>query len=281
MSLLTVNLFDDAFRHDVCSVAGKTPRYIQYVRDQFDWPGITLFTDGYVVNGQAERVNSKYKIGWLHEPECLHPENYQNIPVNSFDLIFTYYQPLLDQGPPFVFAPYGGVWIPREHWGLKPKTKLCSMLYGDKTATPLHRMRHEIVANIERYNLPVDLFGPNHTQVGYGLATKRLVLEDYAFSIVTETCRQEGLFTEWLLDCFAVGTVPIFCGCPDMGKYFNWRGVYPFLEARDIDKISMDVLLSFDAYDSLLPAVQDNFERVAQYEITEDWLFEKVLRELE
>lgn len=281
--MLTVNLFDDTFRHAQCSTGWKTPRHIQYVRDQMEFDGITLFVDGYVNSPIVEQVKSRYKIGWLHEPECLHPENYHCNP-GRFDFVLTYYQPWLESARrdyqlwPFRFAPYSGTWIPREHWGLRPKTKLCSMLYGDKRTTEGHRIRHEI-ANAVRPLGIVDFYGFEGEVVDYSHETKLKVLGDYVFSIVTETCWQENLFTEILLDCFAVGTIPIFWGCPNIGEFFNMDGILGITTPHKVASLVAE-LISFDRYQYMLPAIQDNLNRVVDYEITEDWLYENVLREL-
>lgn len=293
--MLTVNLFDDTFRHATCSTGWKTPKHIQYVRDQMEFDGITLFVDGYVNSPIVERVKSKYKIGWLHEPQCLHPENYVIKHPERFDFILTYYEPLFEQGvtiwkgepifkkPRFStyrFAPYAGTWIPREHWGLRPKTKLVSMLYGDKRATEGHRIRHEI-ANAVRPLGIVDFYGFEGEAVDYSPETKLKVLGDYAFSIVCETCMQENLFTEILLDCFTVGTVPIFWGCPNVGEFFNPYGIMSFENAVQAEAIvRMIDTVGDQLYRRMLEPIYDNLNRVTAYEITEDWLYENVLREL-
>lgn len=280
--MLTVNLFDDTFRHAQCSTGWKAPKHIQYVRDQMEWDGITLFVDGYVNSPIVDRVKSKYKIGWLHEPQCLHPENYlaASNNITKFDFILTYYEPLLKFLPGFFrFAPYAGTWIPRKHWGLRAKTKLVSMLYGDKRATEGHRIRHEI-ANAVRPLGIVDFYGFEGEAVDYSPETKLKVLGDYAFSIVTETCWQENLFTEILLDCFTVGTIPIFWGCPNVGEFFNDQSILSFNSGVNLAEFFVKKFISFELYQALSGAIKDNLNRVADYEITEDWLYENVLREL-
>lgn len=289
--MLTVNLFDDTFRHAFCSTGWKESRHIQYVRDQMEFDGITLFTDGYVNSPIVEQVKSKYKIGWLREPGCLHPENYLVADPSRFDFILTYYKPLLDSGSagnwrhlgdsifinPYHFTPYAGVWIPKKEWGLHPKTKLCSMLYGNKTATKGHRIRHEIAAAVRPLGI-VDFYGYEGEPVDYSWQTKVKVLKDYAFTIVTETCWQENLFTEILLDCFAMGTIPIFWGCPNIHEFFNINGIAKFYT---IDELLFQLenarLRRFSNW-GVFNAIQDNLNRVAAYEITEDWLYENVLR---
>ncbi len=281
---MLVNLFDFNFRQSVCSTAYQTPQHIQYVRDLTDFDGVTIFTDAYINDGTVDRVRSRYKIAWLHEPYCLHPDIYEAALGNAgkFDLVLTYHQPYLDLDHPFRFCPYGGTWIDRSQWGIRPKTKLCSMLIGDKMSTRGHTIRHEIADLIEREGYPVDFYGSRGQPVGYGQETKMRVLADYAFSIVTETCREDNLFTEWLLDCFALGTIPIFWGCPNIDEFFNSEGVPSF---DDIDELGtmLDHIghLSPRSYAVKFPAAYWNLLDMQHYAITEDWLYLNVLKEYE
>lgn len=276
---MLVNLFDFNFRQSVCSVAYQTPQYIQYVRDLTSFDGVTLFTDAYINDGSVDRVRSRYKIAWLHEPYCLHPDTYQAALTNAhkFDLVLTYHQPFLDMGRNFRFAPYGGTWIDRRDWGIKPKTKLCSMLIGSKMSTRGHTIRHEIADLIEREGYPVDFYGVRGEPVGYGQDTKLKVLGDYAFSIVTETCSENNLFTEWLLDCFAVGTIPIYWGAPNLRKFFNGNAVMEFDDAKGC----ADWVSDLEMADYYPDATFDNLHRMQQYAITEDWLYLNVLKGFE
>lgn len=272
--MITVNLFDDTFRHDVCSTAGKTPRHVRYVRDQMAWDGITLFTDGYLRRPVVDLVRSRYKIGWLHEPPCLHPEDYRDIPVDKFNFIMTYDAGLLTQ-PGYRFAPYGGVWLPRVEWGLRNKTGLVSFLVGTKDATEGHRLRLALADQLEASGVPVDFYGARGTPTGYGWQAKRTVLADYAFSIIVETCKLDGEFTEILLDALAVGTIPIFWGAADIGKFFDTRGMLIFDQAEEVRAILKS--LDFNLYHKLLPYAAANLRAVYEYEIAEDWIYIHIL----
>lgn len=276
---MLVNLFDFNFRQSVCSVAYQTPKHIEYVRDQTDFDGVTLFTDGYINDGSVDRVRSRYKIAWLREPYCLHPDIYEAALGNAhkFDLVLTYYQPFLDRGANFRFCPYGGTWIDRSQWGIKSKSKLCSMLIGSKMSTRGHTIRHEIADMIALMGYDVDFYGVRGTPVGYGQDTKMQVLADYAFSIVTETCREDNLFTEWLLDCYALGTIPIYWGAPNIDKFFDavWDfGVLDQLRHR------LDYAAGY-AYSLQSGYVAANLERMQPYAVTEDWLYLNVLKDYE
>jgi hypothetical protein len=278
MPRLTVNLFDNTFRHDVCSVAGKVPTYIEYVRDQFYWDGITLFVDGCARDRKlVDSVHSKVKIGWLHEPPCLHPEDYDGVYLDGLDYLLTYAERFAAH-PKAIYAPYGGIWIPRERWGVHKKTKLCSMLIGSKMETAGHRIRHQIADLAEPLGV-VDFYGVRGTLVGYGWQTKEMVLKDYAFTIVTEACYENGLFTEILLDCFAMGTIPIFWGCPNIDHYFMHNGIIEFTSAAEMYGILPT--LSMQLYKKMLPDAVTNYGMARQYEITEDWIYTHVLRMME
>lgn len=286
---MLVNLLDFNFRQSVCSVAYQTPEHIEYVRDQYEFDGVTLFTDGYINDGTVDRVRSRHKIAWLREPYCLHPDIYEAALTNAhkFDLVLTYYQPFLDLGRNFRFCPYGGTWIDKRDWGIKPKSKLCSMLIGSKMSTEGHRLRHEIADMIESEGYPVDFYGVRGEPVGYGQETKLKVLSDYAFSIVTETCREDNLFTEWLLDCFALGTIPIFWGCPNIKKFFRIGGIEDFMWIEQLGGDVLSVLpnilaqLSMRQYAKYLNSARDNLVTMRRYAVAEDWLYANVLREFE
>ena len=271
-----VNLFDYNFRDCPCSVFGKTPRKIEYVREQMNWDGMTIFTDEYINNPIVDNVRSKYKIGWLHEPYCLHPTTYHRAVTNAdkFDLILTYYKPFLSL-PGFEFAPCCGIWVPRENWGIKPKTKLLSMLYGAKMATEGHRFRHILGDALEIAGAEVDFFDAKGTPTVYGWETKMMVLEDYRFTIVVEACNEDNNFGEPILDAFSLGTVPIQWGCPNVGEFFDIGGILKF---ETVDQL-LELIggLTPELYESMMPSIGRNLELVEHYEITEDWIYDYVL----
>ena len=244
--------------------------------------GITLFTDEWINNEVVDRVQLRYKVGWLHEPYCLHVPTYERAEANfdKFDLILTYHQPFLDKySDKCRLVVYAGTWIDKADWGIKPKSKLCSMLIGSKMATEGHRIRHDIAEMIDEAELPIYFYGAKGTQVGYGQSAKLASLSDYCFSIVTETCREDNLFTEWLLDCFALGTIPIFWGASNIRQFFDVDGIIQFDTVDRLYKILAG--LDRSKYHKRLGNAYENLMRVKNYAITEDWIYENVLKELE
>ena len=270
---MLVNLFDNTFRHDVCSTAGAVPAHFEYVRDRAEFDGTTIFVDGFIA--EPLLASSPVKVGWLHEPPCLIPAVYQAAThwAGYFDFIITYDAELLKL-PGFKFMPYAGTWITAKNRYMHPKGALVSMLLGSKQATEGHRSRHIWADAVS--NLGVDFFGVRGDPVGYGPAAKMGVLGGYMFSIVGECCRVNNLFTEILLDCFALGTIPVFWGCPNIGRFFDARGILSF-ETPD-ECVHVVENLSSKQYRAMFPYAIDNLHTMAEYAVAEDWMYEHILK---
>ncbi len=272
--MLTINLFDENFRHSQFSTTFQSTDQMRWVRDQTEWDGITIFTDAYIHSPIVKEVKSPVKLGWLHEPKCLHEPEYaaalQPEIYNQFDTILTYYELLLNHpSGKFSKVLYAGVWLPQSEWGLRAKSKNISMLFGAKRATRGHQIRHEIWDSLgDKYG--IDYYGYRGTPTTYGWQTKLQVLRDYKYSIVCETCREPNLFTEILLDCFAVGTIPLFWGAPNIGDYFEGLGILSFETVQQLESLIRE--LDEHTYTYLLPFARENLRRVAEYRITEEWL---------
>lgn len=267
--MLQLNLFDSNFPHQACSVANQTPRRFQYVRNQMEWNGITLFTDGQMFSA-ASAVSSRFKIGWLHEGRGLHPENYERSweVRYRFDAILTNDAELLAADPNiYRLCIRGGSWIPLDQWGLPPKTKRVSMILSDKMTTEGHRLRHEIARTVPG----IDLFGPGFNEIG---TNKALALADYQYHIVVEAERRENWFTEHLLDAIALGCVAIYWGCPNFDEYFNTTTIVVLDSPGNtwdwVDRIGCDEFVPV----SIITA---NQERARQYAITEEWMLDHCL----
>ncbi len=96
---------------------------------------------------------------------------------------------------------------------------------------------------------------------------------------MTETCREDNLFTEWLLDCFAVGTIPIFWGAPNIHQFFMTQGILQFDTVDRCQKILHG--LGPETWRGKLASIQQNLEMMESYVVTEDWLYLNVLKEFE
>lgn len=228
-----------------------------------------FFTDGNLCACREFQGRRKY-IGWLLEPSGLRPENYvvanNLVKRHQLTYVLTYNKLLLDNCHRALFYPYGGSWIAYDKWGLHEKSEGVSIIASHKTQTLGHKMRHKAIEFYREY------FGGI-----YGTAYKRIeskfeALAPYRYSVVIESCKENYYFTEKLIDCLSVGTVPIYWGCPSIGDFFNKHGIITFDKVKDLDNILRN--LSKKDYESRLGAIAENLELAKQYRVCEDWIWD-------
>jgi len=268
-----VLLFDNAFGHTPLgySVPGRKSKYIEWVRVPsreafYKEPNVAVVTDQFLQHIDAIRaVYSGPLVGWLLESRAYGGANYDAIPlvIDRLDLLLTHDDQLLRRYPEKArFVPFGGCWIPDEKWGMHPKTKLVSMIYSGKNFMEGHKLRHQIAATIPA----ADRFGHG---AGKPLICKSEGLADYQFSVVIENDRAPNYFTEKLLDCFALGTIPVYWGCPNIGDFFDAAGI-----------LTLDKAISSDMrpYPDFVEAAERNLVTARKYVLPEDYIYEHHLK---
>ena len=198
------------------------------------------------------------------------PENYvvANNLVNRHQLnyVFTYNKLMLDGCRSALFYPYGGSWIDFDLWGIHEKTEGVSIIASRKAQTIGHKMRHKAIEFYGEYLSGI--YGTAYTQV----KSKFKALAPYRYSVVIESCMENYYFTEKLIDCLSVGTVPIYWGCPAIGEFFNKHGIITFSRMKDLGKILKR--LNQKDYESRLGAVAENIEKAKKYRVCEDWMYD-------
>lgn len=265
--MITVNLFDNSFRHsfsedgfDTCT-KGIKPSLIKYVRDQQVYDGITVFTDDMILSNVVDDVVSKYKIAWCLESVPIVPRVYENIisVEHKFDYIFTFHPDLLNRNTDkYKFTTTGGTWIQPSMWSVYEKTRPVSIIASHKAMSYGHRMRHDII----RITAGLDVFGRGYKPI----VNKIDALKDYMYSIVILNNKIDNYFTEALIDTFATGAVPVFWGCPNIGDFFNTDGIISFDTIEDFKSLK----LSTADYKSRAAAIVENIELARKYTSQDD-----------
>ncbi len=259
----------------------KYPEKVEYVGPYLNWEGITLFVDLCFDPEHIhiiDKVNSKYKVAWFHEPRGLNnlqPKRLNTLEtiIDKFDFIMTYDEYLLDKYPDKCkFCIDNGIWVSDHMIKLHEKTKLASMIYSWKNWSPGHKIRHQ-VANLVQ---GLDLYGsgPNNP-----INFKEEGLKDYYFSITIENSKSKNYFTEKILDCFACGTIPIYWGCPNIGDYFDARGIIMFDSIKDLENI-FKKMGDINYINSFKPYIKTNFEKVKEYSRYEDWIYKNIYKNI-
>jgi len=265
-----INIFDVDFAHATSSVHGKIPKKFDYIRNQMDWDGITVFTNDLVFSKAVDTVKSKYKIAWLLEPKSIKSSIYEFIErvEHKFDYVITHDDYLLGKSKKYIFAPVGGCWI-HEEFSPNKKSKLISIIASDKNITDGHKLRHEIISIFGR---DIDVFGKGYNPI----KNKEEGLSDYRFSICIENCSVKNYFTEKLIDCFATKTIPIYWGCTNISDFFDKNS---FLQFQNINELT-SIIENIQNVSIEKSLIDKNYDLSKKYWITEDWIFENFFSRL-
>ena len=253
---------------------------------KFEWTAedspIKVFIDGAIPHGiNYKKKPWEKKVAWICESRAIFhawsvPRNVLDslIPQleESYDAIFFADREYCKKSKKFHFAFAGSnlPWV-KDHQ-IFTKTKNCSMFASGKKVTIGHCLRHQIAEQLKN---KIDIVGgaANTTRIGHESSSwpdKSEFTNDYMFQIVIENDKYETYFTEKLTDCFATGTIPVYWGAPDIGKYFNTDGMIIVDNEIDIS------LLTEEYYLSKMDAIKDNFERVQKMQSSDDILFELI-----
>ena len=277
--MIEVNIIDNNFTHTeglvgyiTCSDVLK-PTKIKWLNGLKEYSGITVYTDNFINSPLVEEVKSDKKIFWLIEPPAVNPSGYDRIKEveDKFDYILTYDTELLKRGDKYIKYVVGQSRVSEEESGVHPKTKLVSMIASNKSMTNGHKFRHEIVRNLHpKHNF--DMWGSGYRY----FKTKNDPLKDYYFSISVMNSKVDNFFTEVLVDNFMLGTVPIFWGCPNIGDYFDERGMIIFNTMEELDDILSN--LTIKDYTDRLEYIQKNLILAKDYVSTDDIVADTIIK---
>ena len=268
--MVKVNIRDDNFTPwDTSSCHLAENKHIEWVTDNEPVSTSCFITDLKLADvHKASGV--KRKVAWLLEPRSINPGMYSWIEENNnlYDFVLTFDQKLINKGQNYLYYPHGRCWI-HNYEGIDDKTKFCSIFASDKAMTLGHRLRHMI---IDRYRSTdkMDCYGKYSGNV---LEKKEDGLNPYRFSVTIENAIVRGYWTEKLLDAFATKSIPIYYGDKfSVNKFFNEDGIIYFDEI--MEKIQGDDNgVSF--YEERLDAIEENFKKVEEFRVPEDWIFEE------
>lgn len=260
------NLVSKPFAHAYSSTWWKKSSNILWEYNTKDNP-ITFYIDGDLFQGINDRNDGKLKFLWnLESPQyndnsINHIKNNLNDVLDTYELIFVYSDELLNLHPKFKFLPASGFWI--ENPNIFEKTKLISMICSDKTKTKLQQYRVDYAkTNKDKF----DLYG----HISNGIQNKEEGLKDYMFSICVENDDYNTYYTEKILDSFATGTIPIYKGTKNIINHFNGNGIL-FLDEINLDELTPEL------YYSKIEFVKENFEKVLEYNVLEDFMYKKYM----
>ena len=263
-----VRLKDGCFKEEYSATfggenAGEGPTFVDWCRKDPCGSLFTWYTDTNL--HKADNDFAPERIAWLIEPPGISDTHYRDAYKNrrQYRKIFTFVRFFAEMGSPFAFYPLGGSWIHLDNWGLHEKTRQISLIASRKKDTEGHNLRHLIARH---YN-HLDKFGTGYEPI----ESKLEGLAPYRYSIVVESWRGDYYFSEKLIDCLSVGTIPIYWGCPSIGEFFDVDGIRSFNTMSELNRIVNSI--SVVDYQSRMKAIKNNIEIAKQFRCAEDWLF--------
>lgn len=225
-----------------------------------------VFTDSMIEN--VNLLKGKKKVAWIIEPREINPDLIRRITsiADQFDAVITHDKRLISSIANGHYASVACSWIKPQDWYVHDKTKLVSIIASSKTFASGHKLRHEAARLIDES----DRFGSAYRKI----EDKIQALGPYKFSIVIENCKQDGFFTEKLIDSLIVGTIPIYWGCSDVSEHFDPRGIIQFESLEQLERILKIDLDSF--YNERKEYVQSNAVIARRYASCDETIINKI-----
>jgi hypothetical protein len=126
-------------------------------------------------------------------------------------------------------------------------------------------IRHEILHRKNEIKMPTnfyDVYGEMNS-VLEAAQGKEFIFGDSMFAAIIENTSHRGYFTEKIMDCFALKTIPIYWGCSSIGDFFNTKGIIKFDNADDFIYICNK--LTPEYYYDHLDVIEENYQKAINY----------------
>lgn len=195
------------------------PHNIEYVRDLSKNDHIAIYPYSKTILRRDHGVNCHVSLIFA-EPKAIQGLYYRLIPIfkNNYTHIFTRYHSLSKRIKNAVPLQVARSSLTLNDLPSSPPSKKgISLIASKKKQTTGHKLRHKLIEEIRKLDLPVDILGRGYAP--FDKATE--ALSPYEYSVVIENAQEENYFTEKILDCLLNKTVPIYWGSEDINHYFN------------------------------------------------------------
>jgi hypothetical protein len=222
---------------------------------------------------------SSINILVLQEPNeyfGLHDWAVQNNHLFSF--ILTWDDKLLNNLDNAIFLPFGHTWFKPDQYQKEHEKKFqISHLCGKLLKTYGQSLRHELLARKNEVKVPTkyfDVYGDRHN-IEEARIGKEEVFGDSMFGVAIENTSHNGYFTEKILDCFLLKTIPMYWGCTDIDNFFNKEGIIKFGNVDEFTYISNR--LNEGYYNSRKEIIEENYQKALQYIDYESNVINKII----
>jgi len=216
---------------------------------------------------QKQEDLSSINIMVLAEPNeyfGLHDWTIQN--KHLFQVILTWDDKVLNNCENSMFFPFGQTWFKPEQYEKEHDKKFeISHLCGILLKSYGHQMRHEILARESEFKIPTNFYktiGNRHNEDDARIG-KETVFGSSMFGVVIENFSHRGYFSEKIIDCFLMKTIPIYWGCSNIYNYFREPGLFKFENVDEL--IELTNYLTPETYESRREEIEYNYQIALNY----------------
>lgn len=214
---------------------------------------ITLFYD-YPVRDVEELQRNPINILFIQEPNQLF--GFHDWALNNyqyFSAVLTWGDSILKTADNAIYFPFGAGDFEMPLTYQQDKQFGVSFMCGPKQLIEGHHLRHRIYSRQNEITIPTQFFYKGEKRPCW----------TNMFHIGVENSRNQGYFTEKIVDAFLSKTVPIYWGCPNLGDFFDLDGVITFNDENELLNILNN--LTKDDYDRRRKAIEHNYKQSLQY----------------
>ena len=183
-----------------------------------------------------------------------------------FNVILTWDDKVLNNCDNALLLPFGHSWFKPDQYKVNhSKSFQISHLCGKLLKTYGQSLRHELLARKNEIKIPTkffDVYGDRYN-IEDARKGKEEVFGDSMFGIAIENTSHNGYFTEKILDCFLLKTIPIYWGCTDIDNFFNKKGIIKFGSVDEC--IYLSNTLTKEYYNSKKDIIEENYQKALHY----------------
>lgn len=194
-----------------------------------------------------------------------------------FNVILTWNDKVLNNCENAIYLPFGHTWFTLDQYEKEHKKEFkIAHLRGNLLKSYGHQIRWEILDRKNEIKIPTkffDAYGDRHN-IEQARFDKEEIFGDSQFGVAIENFAHRGWFSEKILDCFLLKTIPMYWGCSNIGDFFNEKGIIKFGEADEFIYISNQLTDSY--YNSQKDIIEENYQLALQYVNYEQSIMNKI-----
>lgn len=183
-----------------------------------------------------------------------------------FSAILTWDDKVLNNCPNALLLPFGHTWLkPDQYEKEHDKEFKLAHLQGKLLKTYGHSLRHEITARQNELSILIKFYETygDRNNIDDARIGKEYIFGDSQFGVVIENVSHRNYFSEKILDCFLLKTIPVYWGCSNIGDFFDTDGIILINNIDDMIEVCNN--LTEDFYESKKESIERNWNSAKQF----------------